>query len=61
MAGLESVFKLTKEIAVQAEEEGVSLNTLIISLIAQNFGKLVSQQKALVQFCRVCWFKQGRN
>ncbi len=35
---------LHKEIAIQAEEEGVSLNTLIISLISQNYGKLVSQQ-----------------
>lgn len=39
---------LHKEISIQAEEEGVSLNSLIITLISQNYGKLASRKKDIV-------------
>ncbi len=34
---------LHKELAIEADEEGISLNSLIITLLAQNFGKRISK------------------
>ena len=34
---------LHKELVIEAEEEGVSLNSLVIALLAQNYGKKTTQ------------------
>lgn len=52
---------LHKEIAIQAEEEGVSLNTLIITLISQNYGKLVSQQNENVLTNQLTFANKKKN
>lgn len=52
---------LHKEIAIQAEEEGVSLNTLIITLISQNYGKLISQQHESILINQLSFAKKKKN
>jgi predicted HicB family RNase H-like nuclease len=32
---------LHKELAAEAEEEGVSLNSLVVALLAQNYGRKI--------------------